>query len=316
LNGKPYERDVAPPRGDVRISGLPALPSIPASASGRLQLAQWIASDEHPLTARVFVNRVWAHLFGRGIVPLVDEFGLVSEEPAHRDLLDHLARQFIAEGWSVKKLIRAIALSRAYRQSGASAADELSSELFCGAAPRRLEWEAIRDSLLFASGRLTFERPDGIQVAGTGGKARGASTYSRLGLDEPYRTVYLPVLRSLLPAEYSTFDFPDPHQIMGQREVTTVAPQALFFMNSDFVAECAGGTAERLLRENSLEDAQRVGLAYLRLLGRVPADDETADALALLRDLNPPASARSAEYYRWSTLIQALMSSAEFRYVR
>lgn len=316
LKGKPYDRDEAPPRGSVQVVGLPRLPKIPTSASGRLQLAQWITSRDNPLTARVFVNRVWSHLFGRGIVLLVDEFGTISEEPPHRELLDHLARRFVAEGWSVKKLIREIVLSRTYRQGGSADDSQASEDLFGRAVPRRQEWEALRDSLLLASGRLTFDRPDGIQVAGTGGKARGSSTYSLLRIDAPYRTVYLPVLRSLLPEEYSTFDFPDPHQIMGQREVTTVAPQALFFMNSDFVVECARGAAERLLKDDKHSDSARVRLAYLRLLNREPSPDEVADALSLLRDLRPPTNSRSPDQYRWTTLIQALMSSAEFRYVR
>ncbi len=321
LKGKPYDRDVAPPRGDVRIVGLPELPAIPASASGRLQLARWIASSDNPLTARVFVNRVWSHLFGRGIVPLVDEFGSISDEPPHRELLDHLARRFIAVDWSVKKLIREIVLSRTYRLDSVverarlpvtgrdenADGQECPPYLFGHATVRRLEWEALRDSLLLASGRLTFDRPSGIQVAGTGGKARGASTYSLLRIDAPYRTVYLPVLRSLLPDEYSTFDFPDPHQILGQREVTTVAPQALFFMNSEFVTECARGAAEWLLRDES-EETSRIRLAYQRLLGREPSDDDVADAVALLHDLPPKT--------RWTAFVQALMCSAEFRYVR
>ena len=330
LKGKPYDRDFAPPRGELHIPGLPAMLNVPANVSGRLQLAQWITSREHPLTARVFVNRAWAHLFGRGIVPLVDEFGSVSEEPLHRELLDHLARRFVAEGWSVKKLIREIMLSRAYRLDSSVGRALLpvnddtqckdgqecpSYELFGRVAPRRLEWEALRDSLLLASGRLTFDRPDGIQVAGIGGKARGSSTYSLLSVNAPYRTVYLPVLRSLLPEEYSTFDFPDPHQITGQREVTTVAPQALFFMNSDFVTECARGAATQLLKDETA-DSPRVRLAYLRLLGREPNPEDVSDSLTLLRDLHPPASLRSPEQYRWTTLIQALMSSAEFRHVR
>jgi hypothetical protein len=174
----------------------------------------------------------------------------------------------------------------------------------------------LRDSLLTASGRLTFERPSGIQVAGTGGKARGASTYSLLRIDSPCRTVYLPVLRSLLPEEFSMFDFPDPHQIMGQREVTTVAPQALFFMNSDFVADCANDAAERLLNDATLSESRRIRSAYVRLLSREPDRDEIAAAAELLGNLQPPASSRRPEQYRWAALVQALMSSAEFRYVR
>lgn len=327
VKGKPNDREAAPRRGDVRIIGLPRLAAIPVSASGRLQLARWIASKDNPLTARVFVNRVWAHLVGSGIVPLVDEFGLVSEEPDHRALLDHLSGRFVAEGWSMKRLIREIVLSRTYRQgerrmSSVTPANRGETEqdcppsLFGGIPPRRLEWEALRDSLLMASGRLTFTRPPGIQVAGTGGKGRGASTYSLLNIEAPYRTAYLPVLRSLLPEEYSTFDFPDPHQIMGHREVTTVAPQALFFMNSDFVSRCARDAAEHLLKEQGMSDAERIRRAYLQLLGRVPGREDIDDAVALLNDLRGGKSARDSESYRWTVLIQALMCSAEFRYVR
>lgn len=326
-NGKPYDRDAAPPRGDLQIPGLPPFPPIPASASGRLELARWVVSAEHPLTPRVFANRVWAHLSGRGIVPLVDEFGAVSEPPLHRELLDHLARRFVEDGWSVKSLIRRIVLSRTYRQGsalaaigpGPAAAGAAADELFRGAAPRRLEWEALRDSLLLAAGRLDFERPAGTQVAGIGGKGRGAGAHSLLPIDAACRTVYLPVLRSLLPEEYSTFDFPDPHQIMGHREVTTVAPQALFFMNSEFVVGCARGAAVRLL-DDAPERPARVRLAYLRLLGRPPSASEVEEALELLAELSSVSAAGAAgrppELDRWSTLVQALMCSAEFRYVR
>jgi hypothetical protein len=128
--------------------------------------------------------------------------------------------------------------------------------------------------------------------------------------------VYLPVLRSLLPEEFSTFDFPDPHQIVGQREVTTVAPQALFFLNSEFVEQCARGAAERLLDEEGLADSQRIRVAYLRIVGREPDVDEVDAAVALLAQLQPPPSTNAPQHYRWAVLVQALMSSAEFRYVR
>jgi hypothetical protein len=320
LKGQTYDRGDAPPRGDVRIPGLPPLSAVPADASGRLQLARWIVSPENPLAARVFVNRVWRHLFGRGLVRTPDEFGINCEEPLHRDLLDHLAIRFVADGWSVKKLIRSIMLSRVYRLDGTRqpAAHEADpqNDLYWRTNPRRLELEPLRDSLLAVAGQLTFERPAGIQVAGTGGKARGATTYSLLGIDAPYRTVYLPVLRSLIPEMFSTFDFPDPHQLQGHREVTTVAPQALFFMNSDFVTECARDAASLILRGSSASDADRVRLAYRQVLSRPPDTDELADALQLLTDLRPAAASQAPDSDRWTTFIQALMSSAEFRYVR
>lgn len=168
--------------------------------------------------------------------------------------------------------------------------------------------EAVRDSMLSVSGRLSFERPQGIQVAGRGGKGRWGETRSLLSISSGYRTVYLPVLRSLLPEMYSTFDFPNPTQVKGQREVTTVAPQALFLMNSDFSATVSRDAADRILDENHRNDAARIRTIYLRLLGRLPQDDEVTAAADLIVSLSDPS-----ERHRWSTLIQALLISGEFR---
>jgi hypothetical protein len=316
VKGDPYDTKPAPPRGDLRIPGLPAVARAPASASGRLQLARWIASKENPLTARVMVNRVWLHLLGRGLVTTPDDFGFTGEKPTHPELLDHLATRFVDDGWSVKKLIRAIVLSRTYRVSGGGQKDasekDPSNQLYWRSNLRRLELEPLRDSLLHAAGRLTFERPEGIPVSGSGGKGRGAAAHSVFPADAPYRTVYHPVLRSLLPDLYGAFDFPDPCQIAGQREVTTVAPQALFFLNGEFVMDCARKCAELLLKEPGLSDTERVRLAYRRLLSRPPTTDEVKDALELLGDDRTPATALR----RWSILTQALMATADFRYVR
>jgi hypothetical protein len=319
IKGDPYDRDIAPPRGEIRIAGLPEMPAIPPHASGRLELARWITSPDHPLTARVMANRVWRHLFGRGLVATVDNFGVNGQEPSHPELLDHLATRLIDEGWSAKRLIRTIVLSRTWRLSSAGqpAGKELDprNELYGRRDLRRLELEALRDSLLAAAGRLELPRPEGIPVAGTGGKGRTSIVRSLLPIDSPHRTVYLPVLRDHLPELYGTFDFPDPCQISGQREVTTVAPQALFFMNSDFVVDCASSAADRLLGEPAASEADRVRLAYHRLLSRPPASAEIDDALDLLDELRPPASERDPQLYRWTTLVQALLASGEFRYV-
>jgi len=316
IKGEPSDRGEAPPRGDVRIAGLPHLQQVPADAGGRLELARWLTAPENPLTARVMVNRVWQHLFGRGLVRTPDDFGVNAEPPTHPELLDHLASRFRDDGWSVKRLIRAIVLSRTYRQSSASqpAGQEKDPDntLLWRMNRRRLEWEPLRDSLLEVSGQLISDRPEGIQVMGIGGKSRQSQVASLLPVDSPYRTVYLPVLRDKLSEEYSLFDFPNPCLLQGQREVTTVAPQALFFMNGDFVVGCARETAEQLLSTAGPTDAQRAAWAYQRVLRRPPTDEETADAAALVTSLDRDLS----DAYRWSALIQALFATADFRYVR
>lgn len=317
IKGDPRDRGAAPPRGSIAIPGLPKIAAIPKGESGRLQLAQWLVSPQNPLPARVMVNRIWQHLFGRGLVRTVDDFGMTGEAPTHPELLDHLATRFVEGGGSVKKLIRSTMLSHTYRLSSAGdpAREKIdgANTLYWRAEVRRLELEPMRDTLLLASGQLKFERPaEPIQVAGFGGKGRNARTRSLLPEDAPVRTIYQPVLRSMLPALHELFDFPDPSQIKGQREVTTIAPQALFFMNNPLVEECARGAADAVLGTKGADKAARVKLAYLRVLAREPSRDEMADALAFMDALNREGSDR----YRWTTFIQALFAGAEFRYLR
>ena len=308
IKGDPRDRGDAPPRGSIDIPGLPKMGAISKGTSGRLQLAQWLTSSQNPLTARVMVNRIWQHLFGAGLVRTVDDFGVTGEAPTHPELLDHLAVRFVEGGWSVKKIIRAMMLSHTYRLSSAGRQPLPDESLYWRMRPRRLELEPIRDTLLLAAGQLKFERPEGIQVAGFGGKGREARARSLMREDAPYRTIYVPVLRSLLPSMHELFDFPDPSQIKGQREVTTVSSQALYFMNNRFVEDLARDTADALLAEKS-DDTHRIEHAYLRVLARKPAADEIADA----RDYLAGQDLRPAD--RWTTFVQALFASAEFRYV-
>lgn len=319
LRGEPQDIGDLVPRGDTQIPGLPRGVRSAASSGGRLELAQWLTSPEQPLTPRVMTNRVWQHLFGAGIVRTVDDFGINSEEPTNPELLDHLAFCFRREGWSLKQLIRSIVLSRTYRLSTASqtAAQEIDSgnTLHWRMNLKRLEIEPLRDSLLEIAGRLVLDPPEGIQIAGIGGKSSQSQVRSLLRFDSGYRTVYLPVVRAKLPEEFSTFDFPDPCLLQGQREVTTVAPQALFFLNSDFVSGCARDTAARMI-ETTTSDQSRVDWIYRRVFARPATAAEEAAAIELVHELRPGANARDAELYRWSTLIQALFASAEFRYLR
>jgi hypothetical protein len=252
-------------------------------------------------------------------VRTVDDFGVNAEAPTNPELLDHLALRFREGGWSFKKLTRAIMLSRTYRLSSAGQAAAIEKDpqntLHWRMNRRRLEVESIRDSLLDVAGRLTDERPEGVQVAGTGGKNRQSQVHSLLPLEAPYRTIYLPVIRAGLPEEFTTFDFPDPCLLQGQREVTTVAPQALFFLNSSFVIDCSRQAAERLLRDADDDDTSRVERAYQLVLRRLPIADEVKAAQALIDSLDPPADDDDDEY-RYAALIQGLFASAEFRYVK
>ena len=323
IGGDPHDRDTAPARGELKLPALPPMPKVPAQSSGRLEFAQWLTQPTHPLTSRVMVNRLWQHLFGEGLVRTPDDFGITSADPSHPELLDHLAIRFVENGYSLKKMIRAMMLSRTYRLSsgnsefGIRSAESQSStapasasaiphselrtshsshpdagnKLYWRMNAKRLELEPLRDTLLQLAGQLTFDRPEGIQVAGSGGKGRHGITRGLLGIEEPYRTIYLPVVRDNIPELFSTFDFPGPTQIKGQRDVTTVAPQALFFMNNPFVEQIAAQITEKAGKDTKA--------IYHLLLGREPTSEEITDA----RDLDD------------QTLVQALLGTAEFRYV-
>lgn len=319
IAGDPYDEGKTPKRGDLTIPSLPSMPKVEGRTSGRFQLAQWVCQPTHPLTSRVMANRIWAHLFGKGIVGTVDNFGITGTKPVNEALLDHIAIRFVETGWSVKKFIRAMMLSRAYRlssDSNAQAAEvDPGNDLNWRVSPRRVELEVMRDALLQLSGELTFDRPDGIQVTGNGGKGNTGRTGSRLDIESPYRTVYLPVLRDLLPEMHETWDFPNPTQIKGQREVTTVPSQSLFLMNNRMVVDAANAVAARLLDDKTLsDDKSRVRRAYRILFSRDAEDDESQAALEMMQSLETPSDEKEKEAYRLATLIQALMASAEFRY--
>ncbi len=293
VGGDPFDRQDAPGRGKMKMPALPPLPNIPPASSGRLELAQWLTQPVHPLTSRVAVNRLWQHLFGEGLVRTPDDFGITGADPTHPELLDHLAIRFVEGGWSLKKMIRTLMLSRTYRlaSTGNAGHPDAGNKPRWRMNPKRLELEPLRDTLLHLAGKLTFDRPEGIQVAGTGGKGRHGQTRSLLNIEDPYRTIYLPVVRDNIPELFSTFDFPGPTQIKGQRDVTTVAPQALFFMNNPLVAELADEIAAKAGKD--------LKAVYRLVLGREPSIEETRDAAEL--DLQ--------------TLAQALLGTAEFRYV-
>ncbi len=243
--------------------------------SGRLELAQAIASKDNPLTARVFVNRMWQHHFGAGLVRTPSDFGFQGEKATHPELLDYLAATFVENGWSIKKLHRLIVTSATYRQSSSvsKAIYDVDPEnrTWNRMNRRRLDLEQMRDSVLFATGRLEL------------GKAGGKSFDLWNGPYVPRRSVYGFIERQNLPGIFKTFDFASPDSTSPRRFQTTVPQQALFFMNSPFLVEQARMVAERAEIRDSQDDAQRVRRLYRQLFGRLPDPEEAKVALAFLK---------------------------------
>lgn len=265
--------------------------------SGRLELAKAIADPKNPLTARVFVNRVWQALLGRGIVTTPGDFGLRGDPPSHPELLDHLAATFIADGWSTKRLVERIVLSAAYRQSSNERPDlttlDPDNALLGHANRRRLGFEPMRDALLSASGKL--DRSVG-----------GPSVQNFLAPNATRRTLYAHLDRLNVPGVYRTFDFPSPDATSSRRDQTTVPPQALFLMNHPFVMECAKNLVQRPDVASLTDSNARLGRIYAILFGRPPTDRERLLATEVIGA--DPANA-------WPRFVQALLMTNEFLFV-
>ncbi|MEX2579240.1 MAG: PSD1 and planctomycete cytochrome C domain-containing protein [Verrucomicrobiales bacterium] len=285
----------------------------------RLVLAEQVADESNPLTARVMVNRVWHHLFGAGLVPTVDDFGPMGQPPSHPELLDWLASDFVENGWSVKHLIRSIVLSATYRQSSAPH-PELDRERIAGIDPgnallhrmpvRRLSAEAIRDSILAVSGRLDRTMhgesvPTHRTQFMTGRGARESGPLDGDGRRSLYGAVY----RNFLSPFMLTFDAPSPFGPKGRRNVSNVPAQALVLMNDPFVAEQSRLWAKRLLVENVSAD-ERIVRMYLAGIGRAPSRSERASVKDFLA--GRPADDSAADLTAWSDLAHVLINMKEF----
>ncbi len=286
------------PRGFPSVLNVPDVPRIRPTQSGRLELAEWLSSPKNPLTPRVMANRVWQHLFDRGLVRSVDNFGVTGDVPSHPDLLDHLARRFADEGWSVKKLVRTIVLSRAYglssEASESNVAADPANRLVWRHAPRRLSAEEIRDATLATAGTLDRTRPEAspakdLRVMELPNNGPLARTLGERAAHSAHRSIYLPLLRGLTPRSLEVFDFAEQGMVTGSRDTTTVATQALYLLNDPFVRRHSLNLAERLLSRTDLDDAGRVELAYRLALGRSPSGSEIERATAYLSDFEPAA---------------------------
>ncbi|HEV3339213.1 MAG TPA: DUF1553 domain-containing protein [Pirellulales bacterium] len=307
-------------RGVITVLRTPQSNRMSPAHSGRLEMARWITSSDNPLTARVMVNRVWQHLFGEGIVPTIDNFGALGEEPSHPELLDTLAVQFMHEGWSVKRLVRSLVLSRAYqlssRHSASCYAIDPSNRLLWRMQRRRLDAEEIRDAVLAASGQLDLERPQGSPVMGMDGNGKNDKMKDAMQTLVNHRAVYLPMYRGNVPEALAVFDMADPSLIVGRREVTTVPTQALFLMNSPFVLKQSADMARRLLGEKGMQDPARIELAYRLALGRKPSSSEVLRIRKFLEDFHRTAGDKDrGGVGAWASVCQTLFASAEFRYL-
>jgi hypothetical protein len=293
------------PRGVLSVVASVPAPTMPADQSGRLQLAEWAVHPAHPLTARVMANRIWLWLFGDGLVRTPDNFGTTGEAPTHPELLDFLASRFRDDGWSVKRLVRSIVLSRTWQlrsePTDASLRIDPSNRLWSHTRPHRLRAEEWRDAMLLASGQLSLE---------TGGPNHPAKLDSDFGYVDSSvrRSVYVPVFRNARPDVFEAFDAASPSLVTGRREESTVATQALLLLNHPWIREQAAAAAARLAGDPAADPVATLDAIYLSLLARPPSDGERRLALA---HLGPDPT-----HEAWTSLIHALWASVDFRFVR
>ncbi|MEQ8786265.1 MAG: PSD1 and planctomycete cytochrome C domain-containing protein [Pirellulaceae bacterium] len=315
--------------GDLVPRGMPVALGGPRSdsnylGSGRRALAQQLTDPQNPLVARVIVNRLWHHLFGRGLSAAVDNFGVLGTEPTHPELLDYLAGQFVRDDWSQKRMIRRLVLSSTYRM--ASTGDAHSEEadpanlLVHRRNVRRLEAEPLRDTLLSLSGRLD-NRMYGKSVdvfltpfmQGRGRPPQGP-------LDgNGRRSIYISIRRNFLSPMMLAFDTPQPFNTVGRRNVSNVPAQALTLMNDPLVIELAGMWAERVLADETSTTDDRLTAVYETAFSRPPTDDECAAAMGFLETQGQeyglsPQDAQGDERV-WTDLCHVLINAKEFIFI-
>ena len=323
------------PRGALQVlpNGLAAMPT---SQSGRKEFAQWLTARGNPLTARVFVNRVWQHLFGRGLVTTPDDYGVNGAKPTHPELLDDLSVRFMEQGWSTKTLIRELLLTRTYQLASEPNQDALKRDpdnvWLWRMSPRRLEVENLRDAVMTVSSSLDLRPPTTEQMVLQKLHPYREPEFHNFkppfkpqDIDHAHRSIYLPVVRGVLPTMFALFDFAAPDRAVAQRDESTVPSQALYFMNNAWVIEHAQRTAKRVLQESELDDSGRVRWLFQRAFARLPDESEVQASLRYLESteqLVTDPKAKTApttdqlREARWTSFCQAIFASAEFRTVR
>lgn len=310
---------------EVAASGTAPDPRIsPPGGSGRMRLADWLIGPAAPLVARVAVNRLWQHSFGTGLVRTADNFGALGERPTHPELLDTLAASLIADGWSLKRLHRRIVLSQTYQQSSQPRPDALAfdpeNRLWHTAAIRRIDAEALRDTLLVVSGRLDARQGGRSVPLHVSPFMSGDDLPLRSGPadGDGRRSIYLQVRHNHLVPLLETFDFPRPDRAVLQRNVAIVPQQALALLNDPWIHELAQNWASRLV-EIAASDEERIAQMYEALLSRPPGDAEELVALSSLERLRRRVRSGTAapdEVSIWSHLAHVLFNLTEVQFVR
>ena len=297
----------------------------PESGSGRLQLARQMTDPSNPFASRVIVNRIWHHLFGRGIVASVDNFGVLGEPPTHPELLDYLADRFIKEDWSQKRLIRSLVMSRTYRMSSRthSTADlaDPKNLLLHRREVRRLEAEPIRDAILAVSGRLDG-RIGGPSVPvhlTSAMQGRGRPTQSGPSDGDGRRSLYLGIRRNFLAPMMLAYDAPIPFNCVGRRNVSNVPSQALILMNDPFVVEQARLWSDGVFEKAETDSRSRITSMYRQAFVRRPTSVEIEDALAFLesqaRESGLPTNSWETDRRVWADFAHMLFNAKEFVFV-
>ena len=311
------------PRGFLHVLSDGSI-RIPSDRSGRLELGRWLTDTDGgagQLAARVLANRVWHHLFGRGVVRTVDNFGRTGEPPSHPQLLDYLATELIASGWSIKALVRRIVLSRTFAMSSrhdeAGHAADPENRLLWRSHRRRLDPESLRDAMLSVAGRLDLApMRSSVWYLGDQATAVGDNKVRRR-TDFPCRSVYLPVIRNDLPELFEVFDFADPHTTTGMRTQTTAATQGLYMLNDQSVMDVAESVARGLPKSESADSmVQRVDTLFQRVLGARATKEDHRDILTFVREIQSrlvEQGVPDAELRAWSMACHALIASSRFQ---
>ncbi len=309
IRGVVNQRGAKVPRGFLTVCASSKPAEFSKAQSGRKEFAEWLTAREHPLTARVFVNRAWHWLFGQGLVRSVDNFGTTGEAPSHPELLDYLAVEFMEHGWDIKWLIREIVSSRTWQLAVGNASSDPDNRLLSHANRRRLTAEQLRDTMLSASGELDL-RVLGPNIVGAG--EINANDTSAQNIEYAYqfkdarRSVYTPAFRARRLELFEVFDFGNINAPLGSRSTSNVAPQALYLLNHPWVIGRAEKAAERVLAAYADKDG-RLDEAMKWTLGRVPSAGERQKFLTYV---NAAADQRLA----WAEVFHTLFSCLDFRY--
>ena len=323
VRGSYTDLGYAVPRGNIGFLGGADRRAVQES-SGRLEFARGLADNRNPLTARVFVNRVWHHLYGAGLVRTVDDFGHLGEKPSHPELLDWLAQRFMADGWSVKRLVKLLVTSAAWRQSSVANEAALSvdpeNRLWHHLPMRRLEAEEIRDSILAVAGRLDVS----LYGAPINPHRTAEDSAKRLfsgPLDgNGRRSLYLKMTLMEPPKFLALFNQPIPKLTVGRRDATSVPDQALALLNDPFVVAMAKHWSERVLQDGVRSPEQRVGRMFSEAFSRPAKPEETERLVMLVRRSaeirNAEAGALLACQPVWQDIAHALFNLKEFIYVQ